>query len=1153
MNRIYRTVWNVAKGQWQVAPETVKSQGKSRSRGTRTVGTLASLAVGSILLLPLSAFADGLPSGGEVRAGEGSIEQSGSEMRINQKSDRMAIDWEDFSIDAGSRVEFIQPGRNSAALNRVTGDQLSRIRGAIEANGQVFLVNPNGIVFGDTAQVDVGGLVASTLDISPDEFMAGNFTFEGDSSSAIVNQGNIRTADEGYVALIAAEIINEGSITAPRGDVLMGAGSRVTLDMGGPIKIEVEQARLDTYIEQGGAIKADGGRVYLTAKAAGDLAASVINHTGVTQAQTLAENEQGEIWLMGDMESGETRVAGTLDASAPDGGDGGFVETSAAKVTIKDEATVTTRADDGKTGEWLIDPYDFAIAESGGDLTGTALSSALGNNDVMIETTDSTPGCTNVACGSIDGGGNGDIFVNDEVNWSSGNTLTLSAGRDIEINQTIDASQGSGGKLALEYGQSGSGGEYRLNASVDLQAGQNFSTNGTNYTVITELESTSGNTSLADLQGDGSHLTGNYALGADIDASDTANWNSDDNGKPAGWLPIGGSQQYDGFEGILTGLGHTVRDLTIYRPDRWWVGLLSVGKGAIIRDIGLVGGSIEGDRYVGGLVGNHTHDGTVRNAFSTSKVSGSFVVGGLIGRTEDAKIINSYAAGDVNLSGYNGGGLVGSGQRASSFNNSYAAGEVTGAGTIGGLVGNIDDVVSIKNSYYATTNADGNSVNNDYDNTIGSGQTYANLTKPGTFGAWGSDIDDKGSTGTTWRIYDGHTLPILRSFLTPVTVTPDDASNKTYDGNNKGIASYATDLSGVTLEGNLEYLTNSADVNVYRTNDDSLTFSGLYSGPSGYDISYDVGAASVSINKADATVTANSDTVTYDGTEQSVTGYTVSGLVNGETKAVLDSVTTTGGSGTDAGGYVHKANGSDNNYDLSFIDGALTIEEAEATVTANSDTVTYDGTEQSVTGYTVSGLVNGETKAVLDSVSTTGGSGTDAGRYIHSVSGTDNNYNLTFKKGELSIVQRAIRVAADDQSKTRGAADPELTWQITEGTLAGDDALAGGLSREVGDSAGKYAIQQGSLDELNNSNYAIDFIEGQLTIVVPPEPQQQTPQRRMDSVVNQTLQAASSPSEQDRSNRLMPNPPNPEILLGGIQIMAGGINTTLNNDPEGDN
>ncbi|TVP93082.1 MAG: filamentous hemagglutinin N-terminal domain-containing protein, partial [Pseudomonadaceae bacterium] len=211
MNRVYLTVWNVAKGQWQVAPETAKRCGKSPSRRSGVIGTVAALAAGSPLLIPLSALASSLPSGGDIRAGSGSIEQSGQEMRIHQDSERMAIDWDNFSVGEGGRVEFIQPGRDAAVLNRVTSDQVSQIQGAIEANGQVFLVNPNGIVFGDSAQVDVGGLVASTLDISPEDFMAGDFTFEGGSSSAIINQGNIRAADEGFVALIAAEIINEGS------------------------------------------------------------------------------------------------------------------------------------------------------------------------------------------------------------------------------------------------------------------------------------------------------------------------------------------------------------------------------------------------------------------------------------------------------------------------------------------------------------------------------------------------------------------------------------------------------------------------------------------------------------------------------------------------------------------------------------------------------------------------------------------------------------------------------------------------------------------------------------------------------------------------------------------------------------------------------
>src|SRR5690606_32978387 len=121
----------------------------------------------------------------------------------------------------------------------------------------------------------------------------------------IINQGNITATEGGVVAMIAARIINTGSISTPSGSTLMGAGSKVTLDLGGPVKIEVEEALLDTYIEQGGAIRADGGLVYLTAKAAGNLAASVINHTGVTEARTLVAGKDGRIMLMGDMDSGQ--------------------------------------------------------------------------------------------------------------------------------------------------------------------------------------------------------------------------------------------------------------------------------------------------------------------------------------------------------------------------------------------------------------------------------------------------------------------------------------------------------------------------------------------------------------------------------------------------------------------------------------------------------------------------------------------------------------------------------------------------------------------------------------------------------------------------------------------------------------------------------
>ena len=133
--------------------------------------------------------------------------------------------------------------------------------------------------------------------------------------------------------------------------------------------------------------------------------------------------------------------------------------------------------------------------------------------------------------------------------------------------------------------------------------------------------------------------------------------------------------------------------------------------------------------------------------------------------------------------------------------------------------------------------------------------------------------------------------------------------------------------------------------------------------------------------------------MTYNGQQQSVSGFTASGLVNGETESVLTGITTQGGRGTNVGTYSHTASGTDGNYLLSFIDGTLTINKATATVTANSGAVTYNGQQQSVSGFTASGLVNGETESVLADITTQGGSGTNAGTYTLSVNGNADNGN----------------------------------------------------------------------------------------------------------------------------------------------------------------
>ncbi|WP_430010226.1 filamentous hemagglutinin N-terminal domain-containing protein, partial [Methylophaga lonarensis] len=593
-----------------------------------------------------------LPTDGTVTAGSGSISQSGGHMVIDQSSHKLAIDWQSFSIGRDNSVTFNQPSSSAVALNRVLGSDVSVIQGAINANGQVFLVNPNGVLFTPTAQVNVGGLVASTLNISNEDFMAGNYSFTGSSSNAVINQGNITAAEGGYVALIAALIENTGSLSAQRGEVLLGAGSKVTLDLGGPVKIQVEQGAIDALIEHGGAIKADGGLVYLTAKAAGELITTVINHTGITEAQTLATGERGEIYLMGDMDYGRIEVAGTLDASAPNGGDGGFIETSAAKVQIQPGLVVTTKAENGQTGEWLIDPNDYTIAASGGDITGAQLGTNLGTTNVTIQ--------------SVDGAntsGNGDIFVNDAVTWSSGNILTLNAIRNIEINSSIDASQGSGGKLVLEYGQGAVHNQnnlatYTINSPIKLQAGQNFSTKlgsdgavfdykvitGTNADIITALQA---------INTDATTLAGKYAISGDVDLTGVA------------WAPIGANTA-NKFVGSFDGLGHTISNLTInnaalsYQGLFGVVGASSAGNdakiNAHINNLTLDNFSINANGYIGALAGQNSgslavSNISVTNATLTANAPNSYL-GGLIGSyngnwTDSNRIQNVSIVADI--------------------------------------------------------------------------------------------------------------------------------------------------------------------------------------------------------------------------------------------------------------------------------------------------------------------------------------------------------------------------------------------------------------------------------------------------------------------------------------------------------------------------
>jgi filamentous hemagglutinin family protein len=259
----------------------------------RSPGLLAA-AVAAAFALPASAqvASTTLPTGAQHGTGI-SVATSGAEMTVTQSSAREVINWQSFSIGSGAHVRFQQPGASSVVLNRVVGNNPSEIFGRLTANGQVFLANPSGVLFAPGASVEVGSLVATTLSISDQDFLAGIYRFQNSGGAgSVVNKGSIVTPS-GYAALAGPQVRNEGVIIAQLGAVALAAGDRVTMDMVGDglINVSVDQAALNASIVNTGTIQADGGRVLMTARTANTLLDTVINNDGLIRANRLAERD----------------------------------------------------------------------------------------------------------------------------------------------------------------------------------------------------------------------------------------------------------------------------------------------------------------------------------------------------------------------------------------------------------------------------------------------------------------------------------------------------------------------------------------------------------------------------------------------------------------------------------------------------------------------------------------------------------------------------------------------------------------------------------------------------------------------------------------------------------------------------------------------
>ena len=157
------------------------------------------------------------PTGGQVVSGQATITSNGSTMTVTNTPNTI-INWKSFSINSGELTQFLQQNSSSSVLNRITGQNPTQIFGTLASNGKVYLINPNGILFGAGAQVNVGGLVASSLDITDGDFLAGKLKFSG-NGAGVANQGAITTPGGGSVYLIAIAVVHLLSPRLARVDV----------------------------------------------------------------------------------------------------------------------------------------------------------------------------------------------------------------------------------------------------------------------------------------------------------------------------------------------------------------------------------------------------------------------------------------------------------------------------------------------------------------------------------------------------------------------------------------------------------------------------------------------------------------------------------------------------------------------------------------------------------------------------------------------------------------------------------------------------------------------------------------------------------------------------------------------------------------------
>jgi filamentous hemagglutinin family protein len=1049
---------------------------------------------GCTALIPLALPAHAAPSNGHVSSGQATISGGGRSVTVTQTSQRSVIDWKSFSIGSGQTARFNLPSSTAAVLNRVTGDQLSSLLGNLYSNGQVYLLNPNGVLVGKNGVVDTKGFIASTLDVSNKAFMAGGAqSFEGSSTAGITILGSVK-ADGGDVLLVAAQIDNKGSIVAPGGKAILAAGSEVLYVPGedANIVIAAQAPSNGAAINNEGLIKAASAQL----SAAGSAYALAVNNGGEITA-TGIRSVGGHVVLDGG--GGDVTDSGTVTASA------GTVAIDGGRVALTGKAVVYVSGAHG--GAVSIDATKAAVVTKHAVIAANATGKGDGGTiSIKAATATDFSGTASVAAKNGAGGraeiSGGSLSFAGKVDRSAGSgragTLLFDPAniRIVSGNAAAPAAV-SGGLWAFASDPSGTQ-TISVGAVETLLAGGNLELQASNALTVTAPSGSGGFQTITSTSAQSLTLTaptiavnGSISLPNGTLAFQWTDAEANSFGTAANTITSNAAAvisaktvKVDGdYADVMLNGAVTTASLVFTEPDFATditiknaanaIQALSLDPGGSNRagvfDVETtsaltVSGALTDTLGVPTLVSGG--DLTLRSGFqlngqaeivlaSTGGVLDNLAGSGAV-TAANGRIVIYSATNGVGASGttFNDGGIGISATTFQSFGGVHYPSDPDTANTVAEYFGTLSTLPTMTitaNSFTRTYGQADPTFTARY-----SGGAVGNLTVDPSFRiVQGSDIDagiytiepyGAASSNHLIRYADG-TLTVNPAVL---TITADSYS-MTYGGT---VPAFGYAVSGL-VNGDTASVLSSASISVLggiTANPAASVYSlspsaSVADPPGGTEANYTVVTrnGTLTVNPAPLTVTATAYSDIY-GSAIGTPQLTFSGFVNGADAANVPSQfvpVVSAVAGSSVGAYaITLQNGNPNsNYAVTYVGANLTITPAPLTITPNLSKIYGASLPGSLPVADYSGFVNGDTAASLTTQPTLMTAGVNVGSYAITASGAaDPNYTISYMPGTVQITPAPLTITTNNATRVYGAANPGFSATFT-GLVNGDTPL----------------------------------------------------------------------------------------------------------------